>query len=99
MHSSMASCQPPTQVSSLWAPILGRWSDRYGRRRILLPSQAGTLVSWLVFGAALYLPVTELVSLETAVTGWPLPHRRKGASQHFGQEGSRLRSREPGRAA
>ena len=35
------------------APILGRWSDRYGRRRILLLSYAGTLVSWLVFGAAL----------------------------------------------
>ncbi len=51
------------------APILGRWSDRYGRRRFLLLSQAGTLVSWLVFGAALYLPVTELVSLETSVAG------------------------------
>ncbi len=56
-------------------------------------------MSWLVFGAALYLSVTELVSLKNSVAGWPLPHRRKGASQHFGQEGSRLRSREPGRAA
>ena len=26
-------------------------------------------MSWLVFGAALYLPVTELVSLETSVAG------------------------------
>ena len=51
------------------APILGRGSDRYDRRRILLLSYAGTLMSWLVFGAALCLPVTELVSLETSVAG------------------------------
>ena len=39
------------------APILGKWSDRFGRRRILLLSQVGTLASWLIFLGALYLPV------------------------------------------
>ena len=35
------------------APILGRWSDTYGRRKILLLSQLGTLLSWIVFVTAL----------------------------------------------
>lgn len=51
------------------APVLGRWSDRIGRRRILLVCQLGTLASWLVFLAALYLPVTTLVEVDTALTG------------------------------
>ncbi|MEJ2196186.1 MAG: MFS transporter, partial [Ignavibacteriaceae bacterium] len=36
------------------APVLGRWSDIYGRRKILLLSQLGTLLSWFIFLAALY---------------------------------------------
>lgn len=42
------------------APILGRWSDRFGRRRVLLLSQGGTLLSWLVFLAAFALPERAL---------------------------------------
>ena len=34
------------------APVLGRWSDRFGRKRVLLVSQAGTLVSWMIFGVS-----------------------------------------------
>jgi MFS family permease len=51
------------------APVLGRWSDRYGRRRILLLSQIGTLVSWLVFALALFLPPTELFTVDSATFG------------------------------
>ena len=51
------------------APILGRMSDRYGRKRILLLSQLGTMVSWGVFLIALSLPVVPLVEVDSAVTG------------------------------
>ena len=45
------------------APILGRWSDRWGRRRILLLSQFGTFLSWAVFLLALSLPITPLLDI------------------------------------
>ena len=49
------------------APILGRWSDRYGRRKILLLSQAGTLLSWLIFSIALFIPITTLAEIDSPV--------------------------------
>lgn len=51
------------------APILGRWSDRYGRKKILLLSNAGTVVGWLFFVVALYLPKTDLYSVNSAFFG------------------------------
>ena len=51
------------------APILGKWSDLHGRRKILLLSQAGTLVSWIVFLTALFLPVTLISEIDSAVLG------------------------------
>ncbi len=38
------------------APILGKWSDTYGRKKILLLSNAGTLIGWIFFLVALFLP-------------------------------------------
>jgi MFS family permease len=51
------------------APILGRWSDIYGRRKILLLSQLGTLISWFIFLTALYLPIDELLKVDSALLG------------------------------
>ncbi len=51
------------------APILGRWSDRYGRKRILLLSQLGTLASWAIFLVALALPVTPMVAVDSRLAG------------------------------
>ena len=51
------------------APILGRWSDRVGRRRILLLSQAGTFLAWVIFLVALLIPNTELFNVNYAITG------------------------------
>jgi MFS family permease len=51
------------------APILGRWSDRFGRKRILLVSQLGTLASWAIFLGALALPVTPMFSVDSPLLG------------------------------
>jgi DHA1 family tetracycline resistance protein-like MFS transporter len=53
----------------LGAPMLGRWSDRYGRRRILLLSALGTVVSWVIFLAALMLPSVPLAKIDSALLG------------------------------
>ncbi|MGI9390277.1 MAG: MFS transporter [Boseongicola sp.] len=51
------------------APILGKMSDRIGRRRVLLLSQLGTLLSWGVFLIAFALPDAELLSIENRWIG------------------------------
>jgi len=51
------------------APILGRWSDRFGRKRVLLLSQLGTLVSWGVFLIALALPMWTMVEVNSKIFG------------------------------
>lgn len=45
----------------LGAPILGSLSDKYGRRPILLISQAGTMISWAIFGLAYFLPSVPIL--------------------------------------
>ena len=53
VYGLVGATYPAMQL--LGAPVLGALSDRYGRRRILLVSQAGTLVSWIVFAIACLL--------------------------------------------
>ena len=53
----------------LGAPILGRWSDDYGRRRILLLSQLGTLFSWTLFLIAFALPTAPLAHVDSRTLG------------------------------
>jgi MFS transporter, DHA1 family, tetracycline resistance protein len=51
------------------APILGRWSDTYGRKKILLLSNAGTFIGWIFFLVALYLPKENILSVNSSVLG------------------------------
>jgi MFS family permease len=51
------------------APVLGRWSDIRGRRKILLLSQLGTLLSWGIFVIAFFLPVLPLAEVDSRLVG------------------------------
>jgi MFS family permease len=63
----MAAVYPFFQL--IGAPLLGTWSDRYGRRNILLLSQLGTTCAWVLFLIALFLPIDSLVTLRTPIFG------------------------------
>ena len=51
------------------APILGRMSDYYGRKRILFICEVGTFISWVIFFVALYLPVHTIFSFHSHLLG------------------------------
>ena len=51
------------------APILGSLSDRIGRKKVLVISQLGTFLAWILFLLAFILPKTELWSQDTELTG------------------------------
>lgn len=59
MYGLLGSVYPAFQL--IGAPLLGRWSDQVGRRRILLLSQAGTFLAWLLFIGALLTPPRQLL--------------------------------------
>ncbi|WP_211237840.1 MFS transporter [Aquimarina latercula] len=51
------------------APILGRLSDKIGRKKVLVISQAGTFIAWLLFLIALILPKIPLWSSDSGFSG------------------------------
>ena len=69
-YGFLGAMYPAAQM--VGAPLLGRWSDRAGRRPVLALTQAGTLLSWLVFLGALWLPVTTLFTSPLGVMSLPL---------------------------
>ncbi|KKH94380.1 MFS transporter [Methanosarcina sp. 1.H.T.1A.1] len=67
IYGLASSMYPAFQL--IGAPILGRWSDIYGRKKILLLSQLGTLLSWIIFLAALFLPIVTLFKVDSGILG------------------------------
>lgn len=51
------------------SPQLGRWSDRFGRRPVLLFSQAGTLLAFLISGSAVGLWMLYIARIIDGFTG------------------------------
>ena len=54
-------CTPPFNLLGL--PILGKWSDEVGRKKVLMVSQIGTFIAWVLFIAAISLPVKHLLGV------------------------------------
>ena len=67
IYGLASSMYPAFQL--IGAPILGRWSDIYGRKKILFLSQLGTLLSWIIFLGALFLPVVPLFKVDSKILG------------------------------
>ena len=67
VYGILAAVYPAFQL--IGAPILGRWSDIYGRKKVLLISHGGTLIGWIFFLLALFLPVQNLFSINSPLMG------------------------------
>jgi MFS transporter, DHA1 family, tetracycline resistance protein len=67
VYGILAATYPALQL--IGAPILGRWSDIYGRKKILLLSHGGTLAGWVIFLIALILPIQNLFSINSTIIG------------------------------
>ena len=67
VYGILAAIYPAFQL--IGAPILGRWSDIYGRKKVLLISHGGTLVGWIIFLFALLLPNENLFSINSLLVG------------------------------
>ena len=67
VYGILSATYPAFQL--IGAPLLGRWSDVYGRKKILLVSHLGTLAGWIIFLVALFLPVNDLFNVNSAIIG------------------------------
>jgi MFS transporter, DHA1 family, tetracycline resistance protein len=66
VYGLLAATYPAFQL--IGSPILGKWSDVYGRKKILLLSNVGTSIGWLLFLLALFLPSNSF-NIHVAILG------------------------------
>ena len=67
VYGILAAVYPAFQL--LGSPILGKWSDIYGRKKVLLISHGGTLIGWIFFLFALFIPVENLFEVSSLFIG------------------------------
>ena len=67
VYSLLAATYPAFQL--LGSPILGKWSDVYGRKKVLLLSNAGTALGWILFLIALVLPLDGTLNVNFVYFG------------------------------
>ena len=67
VYGLLAATYPAFQL--IGSPILGKWSDIYGRKKVLLLSNVGTAVGWILFLFALFLPTENSFSIHIAFLG------------------------------
>src|SRR5215467_12904265 len=61
VYGLLAATYPAFQL--IGSPILGKWSDIYGRKKVLLLSNVGTSVGWMLFLFALFLCIYKFCIL------------------------------------
>ena len=66
-YGLLAATYPAFQL--IGAPLLGRWSDIYGRKKVLLLSNVGTSFGWILFLFALFLPADKSFTINTLFIG------------------------------
>lgn len=67
IYGILAAIYPAFQL--IGAPLLGKWSDRIGRKKVLLVSNTGTFIGWIIFLAALLVPVWPIHNIDSQVAG------------------------------
>lgn len=67
IYGILAAIYPAFQL--IGAPILGKWSDTIGRKKVLLISNGGTFVGWVIFLVALLVPVWNVYSVNSVILG------------------------------
>lgn len=67
IYSILAATYPAFQL--IGSPILGRWSDIYGRKKVLLLSNVGTAIGWILFVIALLLPIDRIFNINLEYFG------------------------------
>ncbi len=68
------------------APLLGRLSDRYGRKPVLLVSQIGTLIGFIMLGFANALWLFFLARIIDGISGGQYLHRPGGDHRQHHRE-------------